>query len=467
MKSMAAAAILSLSTAAGMAQETPVGNVGTSGLRSPAGAMPTVLRQDQDRRRREEGVARFAFALGPTYSRVEGLPIKIGAVGESPGDDPVRAEAFLIVRTEAANSERLDRVGFTAKIEKFFGGQRAFRVGAEGSSEIQWIETSGVSNLENGLGTFIFHDDFRDYFERKGASAYARYAPRQSPFQAIVAVGWDEFDALPPGGTTSLIDNNDPWRAQPLVGVGGLASVAALVAYDSRTRSGADPSTGWYATSLIIQGLGGTLESPAVEPSPPNGVTTGLPNPERVFTSGRLDVRKYTGLGNANFRIRGVIGGVITNDPLAPQFQHALGGIGTLPGFDLFELDCGARPEFLLERSDDNLDAAFFPNYGCDRFALLQAELQGYFGFQVGEQGRVLNAGPVGRFELAPRWAVFFDAGRAWALESSGPLVRNDEDTAYDAGVGILFGDFGVFAAYPLNGDNQDVNFFLRLGGRF
>jgi hypothetical protein len=221
----------------------------------------------------------------------------------------------------------------------------------------------------------------------------------------------------------------------------------------------------------VIQALGGTLESTALEPSPVNGVTAGLPTPERVFTTGKLDVRRYTALGNANLRLRGVAGGVITNQPLAPQFQHALGGVGTLPGFDLFALDCGAR-SFLLTR-DDIIGADFYPSYGCDRYVLFQAEIQGYLGFQFGEGGRVINAGPFGRLELAPRWAMFFDAGKAWALDRLGPLTKTDEDAAYDAGIGLLFGDWGVFAAYPLNGDNQNVSFFkkvnisLRLGSRF
>jgi hypothetical protein len=471
MRPLAAAAILSFWATTGTAQEVPVSAVGILDLQSAMLAEPNTLGQDQDRRSREEGFARFAFALGPTYSRVEGLPIRLGALGESAGDNPVRAQAYLIIRTEADNSERLDRVGFTGRIEKFFGGKQAFLVGVEGSSAIQWIETSGVSNLENGLGTFIFHDDFRDYFERKGASVYGRYGPRESPFRVVLAFGWDHFDAVPPGGTTSLIKNNDAWRAQSLVGVGGLLSAAALVRYDSRTRTGADPATGWFATGLVVQGLGGTLESPTVEASPANGVTAGLPEPERLFTTGKLDVRRYTTIGNANLRVRGVAGGVITNDPLAPQFQHALGGMGTLPGFDLFQLDCGAR-SFLLTR-DDILGAEFYPSYGCDRYVLFQAELQGYLGLQLGEQGRVINAGPLGLLELAPRWAVFFDAGRPWALDSPGPLTREDEDAAYDAGIGVLLGDFGVFAAYPLNRVNQDLSFFekfnisLRLGSRF
>ncbi len=156
MRPLAAAAILSFWATTGTAQEVPVSAVGILDLQSAMLAEPNTLGQDQDRRSREEGFARFAFALGPTYSRVEGLPIRLGALGESAGDNPVRAQAYLIIRTEADNSERLDRVGFTGRIEKFFGGEQAFLVGVEGSSAIQWIETSGVSNLENGLGTFIF-----------------------------------------------------------------------------------------------------------------------------------------------------------------------------------------------------------------------------------------------------------------------------------------------------------------------
>ena len=36
-----------------------------------------------------------------------------------------------------------------------------------------------------------------------------------------------------------------------------------------------------------------------------------------------------------------------------------------------------------------------------------------------------------------------------------------------DVGLGLLFGDLGLYWAWPLNGDDQGLNFFLRIDHRF
>ena len=66
--------------------------------------------------------------------------------------------------------------------------------------------------------------------------------------------------------------------------------------------------------------------------------------------------------------------------------------------------------------------------------------------------------------DFSPNWAAFFNAGQAWNIDSDGT------DTLMDVGVGIFFGDLGLYFAYPLteddNGD-RDGNFFIRLSRRF
>ena len=99
---------------------------------------------------------------------------------------------------------------------------------------------------------------------------------------------------------------------------------------------------------------------------------------------------------------------------------------------------------------------------------LFQAQLEGYFGFQIADadldfrdEGLALN------LELIPRWVLFFDAAKAWVQGNIGPFSRSDEDLRYDAGGGIAFGDLGFYVAVPLEGDDKSAQFVVRLGSRF
>ena len=168
---------------------------------------------------------------------------------------------------------------------------------------------------------------------------------------------------------------------------------------------------------------------------------------------------------------------MLNNEILPPQFQHALGGVGSLPGLHNFAedpatltpaMDCGAR-SFFVAAADANLfQASFFPFYGCDRYVLFQAQLEGYFGFEIGDADLDFrDEGVAVNLELVPRWILFFDAAQAWAQGNIGPFQRNDESRRYDAGGGIAFGDLGFYLGVPLNGDDKDVQFVVRLGGRF
>src|SRR5690606_18547862 len=157
-----------------------------------------------------------------------------------------------------------------------------------------------------------------------------------------------------------------------------------------------------------------------------------------------------------NFRL--LLGGSLSGNPLPPQYQHAMGGEGTLPGYDLFSLDCGARSRTVhrsLADVDDPEAAAYFPRYGCDAFALFQAEYRGRFTFRMrwdsapwtddDEEEVALAAEPT--WEFAPDWIVFVDAGRGWNLDSA-----TDEPLAVDVGAGVMIGRVGAFVALPLSG---------------
>ncbi|HEX2191371.1 MAG TPA: hypothetical protein VHG51_20840, partial [Longimicrobiaceae bacterium] len=149
---------------------------------------------------------------------------------------------------------------------------------------------------------------------------------------------------------------------------------------------------------------------------------------------------------------------------------HALGGEGSLPGYSLLELDCGARSQRVVRPGAAGLPAGgpvFFAGYGCDRFALVQGEYRGNLSFRFNWSGR----GWWDDDEEAERyreswdteldWVLFADAGHGWSTRRA-----LGEDTGVDAGFGLLFDRLGVYAAVPLRG-GSGVNLFVRLGSRF
>jgi hypothetical protein len=412
---------------------------------------------------------RFLFDFGPTYNRVEGLPLSIGAVIETIQDNPLRVQGRAIIRVEDDIPLDLDRVGFQAQVEKFFGSRRRFSVGMAGWSQLVWIEDRGISNLESSLATFLFHDDRRDYYEGIGAAAFGRYAPTNSPLQLILQYEFEQQEPINTGGVQSLFRNGDLWRPQPLAASGRLHSLTGTVVYDTRPRQPDGPFNGWYARARVQSAISGSLINlPSLDET--GALVTDLPDPDNGFVTSLLDVRRYNALADVGINLRLVAGGSLTDRPLPPQLQHAIGGVGTMPGLPLFDLDCGARAgNSTITPDRQTLAVSFHRFYGCDRFVLGQIQITGYLGFRIAAgQERSVWEGPASfTLNLVPQWALFADAAKGWS--SLDPLVATatDEDVAYDVGGGLFFGDIGFYGAYPLTGDEKSVKGVVRLRTRF
>jgi hypothetical protein len=162
--------------------------------------------------------------------------------------------------------------------------------------------------------------------------------------------------------------------------------------------------------------------------------------------------------------------------PLPPQYQTALGGEGSLPGYEAFELACGARENTVyVQRPDPEEDeepvVPTFLAYGCDRSLLVQLEYRSEFGGAlplIGD-GRYGGSEWLPPIDFTPGWTVFSNFGRGWSLseEPSGLLVSRGTRARTDVGVGLLLGGLGFYWAYPLEGEDRAANFFIRLTHRF
>jgi hypothetical protein len=353
-------------------------------------------------------------------------------------------------------------MGYSARLEQFVGGRRAFRLGVSARSTVEPIESWSLSDLEASLSAFLLHRDQRDYFEREGWSAYARYAPRGLPIDATIEYSDERHATLGVRDPWTLFNGDDVWREQPLVADGDLRRVTGSVELD--LRHGRDYArTGLLLGGTIDHGIGGNLMLP--DDAPTGTFLAGRPA-ATDFTAGLVDLRGYGRVGrDGTLSLRGVAGGSFDRSPLPPQFQHALGGAGTLPGYDTFGGDCGARGSLVLRPQDQGAGQTYFSSYGCDRFALFQAEFRGGLGFGFGHGGDDDDDWDW-HFDADPDWIVFFDAGRGWAYDGSG-AQRADTGTLMDAGAGIVLGDIGIYGAVPVRGQERSLKLFVRVGPRF
>lgn len=436
-----------------------------------------------ERRSVGHGRADFVVAVGQSYNRVEGLPITFGPVVQTESRNPLRLRAMGIFRTEAGPELGPERWGYEARLEQFLFGRGEFRVGGSVFRRIDPIEDWHLTKLENGLSTFFLHRDYRDHFEREGVSAFVTVTPRASPFEATLAFRGEKERSEPAGSPFTLFDNSEPWRPQPLAARGRLESLVLSSRVDTRSTAD-DPSSGWYLSAEVEQGLGSSLRQPdylaVFDPSLPGPFPVTPGAAYGAFTAGTIDVRRYNRIGPwSRLNLRVLAAGSLDGSPLPPQRQHALGGEGTLPGFALFSRDCGAR-RGRIYRSADVAGATpetvgelpqYFAAYGCDRVALVQAEYRGDLSLRLRWGGEDDDAGGEGEswartalrngLNAGFGWVLFADAGRGWTLDDR----LAGTDTAVDVGAGVIIGRLGVYAAVPVS-EGGRVNLFIRLSPR-
>jgi hypothetical protein len=389
------------------------------------------------------------------YNRVEGLPIAFGPRITSAGRYPTRLEALLIYRSVSGLSLETGEIGYSLSAEQRVGERPNVHLGVTAFSEIIPIEDSGLANRENALSTFLLHRDYRDHYEREGWAVSLRAARPGRPLEAALVYRSERHGTVEPGAPWALTGNDQPWRPQPLIAEGRLRSLQLGTAYDTRNVA-LDPSTGWWVRTRLEQALGGTFALPA-----PEQEAAAVPFPiDRHFTAFSLDARRYARLGpGARLGVRAFLAGSLDGGALPPQRQRALGGEGSIPGWGLFNFDCGAR-----DRTVTGQRTEFFPYYGCDRVVLAQLEYHGrfpvvrtlprHFGLDV-DLGET------------PGWVFFFDAGRAWTEDAvAGERGRGQDDFAVDAGLGLRIGRLGTYVAVPVSGRAREINFFVRLDSR-
>lgn len=389
----------------------------------------------------------LTLRVDESYNRVEGLPLLFGPVIRTGGRNPLRVEALGIWRSVHGDFDT-DDMGYLVRAEQDLLGGR-MRLGASARSTIDAIESWQLTDLESSLASALFHSDRRDWYAREGWAAHATVSPRSLPVTATLEYRDEEHGGVPVRDPWALAGGD--WRAQPRAAEGSLRSLVGSLEIDTRDASD-DPYTGGLVSVRLQHALDADL---TLATGAASAVSFDAP-----FTSVFLDARRYLPVGHrSTLALRGVAGGAVGDAALPPQMQHALGGVGSLPGYHVFQLDCGARA------AGPVAPGGRYPAYGCDRMALLQAEYRGGVEIHLGEGWDDDDHWDI---DFDFDWAFFFDAGRGWALEEAEQAGRVDSPTLLDAGAGLLFGDdLGLYWAVPLSGDGGGSTFFVRLQRRF
>ena len=420
-------------------------------------------------RDRDEGGIEVGLSIAGNYNRVEGLPVMFGPVIRTAGPNRFILSAQAIWRTEPSASLD-DEIGYRVRAQQgLFGGQ--LRMGGDVASMVRPIERRGLNSTESGLAAALFHSDLHDYYDEESWAVHLELRPGALPVEARLEYRDAEHAVLEVSDPWSLLENDDPWRSQPVVGTGDVATLLFGMTVDTRDDE-ERPLRGFLGSLSVEHALDQELRMPPVDLE--GTVGGGLTFED--FTTAAFDVRAYLPVNrNSMVGLRGFAAGSIEDAVLPPQYQRAVGGIGTLPGFPLFSGSCGARDSRVrLVRSVDPVegnelsDEPMLGAYGCDRVVLGQLEYRGGFDFDVDlDEEEEEDDSHWRQVDMSADWTFFIDVARGWSHGDMTFVDRVDTETMADAGLGLLFDEVGVYVAMPVTGDDRSLRAVVRLQHRF
>ena len=405
-----------------------------------------------------------------TYNRVEGLPIYVGPrFSARSGGTRVRTELVGIFRTGDQLTWKRENLGHRALFEVRQGNKAGVALGGRLFDEVDAVERWQLTETEVGLNAFLFTRDYRDYWQRHGGQGYiSLFAGRGSELRA--SYGEERWSSRRARNVLSIVNDNIPWRVNPLADEGVMKLLTVSATFDTR-NSPKDPRAGWYLRGEYEHGDGRLIRA--------GTSVLRVEGEERaaVYSRALLDLRRYNRLGpNASLNMRAVVGGWIDGDPLPAQRRFSVSGIDALPGFDfrrqLNDTDVGT----CAVGNEQSYAARGRPSL-CDRMALLQIEWKGDFRINlfgndedIGDRRWVFS-----RVKADGAWVVFANSGRGWLV---GP--RDIDNLLYpkgsvpdikswrtDLGGGFDFGNFGVYVAQAVSESGLSPNVYMRLSRRF
>lgn len=419
-------------------------------------------------RRRSRSSSKLQIASAGAYNRVEGLPVDIGP--ESLRRTPwgrVRFDAYAIVRTGSSFSSTQNDVGHDVRGEVDYGHRDGVGVGGRLYSVVDGVEDWQLTNLEVGLASFLFHRDYRDYYQRHGASVFGALFARHGA-RLTGSYGEERWFARDIHDPFTLFRSDLPWRANPLLDEGRFH--VGDLAFRLDTRNDEDrPRAGWYMVADYEHGAGNlTYVAPA------SVGRRSAPGPT-AYNRGFLDVRRYNQISpDAQLNLRLVAGGWLGGDELPLERRLSVEGAGVLPGFGFRS----PRPGVDVGTCSVSNGAGGIAGRPaeCERIALGQVEYRGNLRFDFGggwdDERSHRRRFPSLRTDLV--WVLFADGGRGWLVNAApNSLVYGRgqipplSSFRTDIGGGLDFGEIGVYVAKAVSVSDEPARVFVRLRRRF
>jgi hypothetical protein len=400
-----------------------------------------------------------------TYNRVEGLPIFVGPSirRELPWTNgSLSVDALGIIRTENFADWNKQTFGYRFGADVRGGEDPRLTLSLRAYDEVAPVETWQLGDGEVGMASFFFRRDYRDYFERQGASGAVSLVndARTSLTLSLADEHWYPRAVRNP---FALIPTDDGWRPNPTLDDGNLRLVGLTARIDTR-NSETDIWSGWYAIANLEYG-NGHISHFGLRSPPEAALIPVAPAPADVnYTRLFLDLRRYNRLApNAQFNVRFVLAGWLAGDPLPLERRLSVGGPGTIPGFDFRSAgddapdvaSCSVVPAAPAGRPAE-----------CERIVFAQAEYRTSFHFGLRLFGH--------RIENDGAWVIFSDAGRGWlvgprlgALQYPASTFPNLRTFMTDVGLGGTIDPVGIYVAKALSRPEERPHFVIRVRRTF
>ncbi|MBD3289588.1 BamA/TamA family outer membrane protein [candidate division KSB1 bacterium] len=246
------------------------------------------------------------------YNRVEGLFLGAGLTVNPP---MLPAVAFTLRGGYGTGNEEWR---YEADIEKSFFEMNQLQIGAGYFYSTSSLDDWYIGWIENSLAAVLFSNDYMNYFARKGFEVFINKDFFDNKFRVRLETANYDYESMPRETNWSLFRRDHKFRLNPQVAEGNETSLRLTLSYDGRDNP-LFPLSGW-----LIDGIY-----------------------ERTFNDFETDglfmtVRRYqTTFGSQRVRAKALLGA--RTGSIAEQHLMDLGGLGTLPGYEIKEYSNGNR----------------------------------------------------------------------------------------------------------------------------
>lgn len=282
------------------------------------------------------------------YNRVESIFLGIGTEKKYNWDGEKNWNAYGSIGWGFKSHTWRGNLGLTHQFA--FSSDKRYtiiEVGAEGytftDTKDQWI----ISQNENTAAAFLIHEDFRNYFERKGYSIFSAWYSKHDYIKSEIKLAYliDSYDSLVNKVDWSLFGGHKNFRLNPPINPGKMRSIMFSGGISTMTKT-TRATDGWSAYGIV-------------ELAKKNWGS------DFAFDQYTLDVRRFQPLGKYEaFNVRLRLGSSCGVLPVQKVFE--LGGLGTTNAFP-FKSDMGNRmmlvnAEFIFNGNILN-DLNFWPTW--------------------------------------------------------------------------------------------------------